>query len=116
MSDKISRKKTFSYENTHVVSNNQTFVYTNLSVTIPAKSVYAVYGRIVWVNSTPMAVSLSSSPDSSYYEYQGVAVSGGSCSLAGFTESDLTLKLFGKWNSAGETTNNAYLSGWYEQL
>lgn len=116
MSDKLSRKKVvFSYINTQVESTSSaSFVYTGLSITIPAKSFFAIYAELVWAESPPLAIAINDTSDETYREYQGSTFSGGRGSLSGYTELAWTIKVFGKWNSADTKKNWARLSGWYE--
>ena len=114
MSDKISRKKVFSYINRQVISTSESFVYTGLSITIPAKSFFAIFGEIVWAESSPIAIAINSTTDEVYREYQGSTISGSQGSLSGYTDSEITIKVFGKWYSTTTRTNWARLSGWYE--
>ncbi len=89
-------------------------INTGVSVTIPAGSIYALTWGISYANSLPQEIRVSTSSSSSYtYELLGQSTTAfQGLTTAGYTPEDLTLYLFGKWQS--NAVNGANVKGYYE--
>lgn len=100
-------------QNRKLVSCQTSAFYTGVSITIPANSFYVVTGTAFWSEVSPTWVGIASSdasPNTQLAEgtrTQSVAA----CTLAGFTEGELTLYLWAQYSS--ESSNRVYFDGFY---
>lgn len=100
----------------NITGAGNNFVYTGLSVTIPANSFFAVNSSADWWAQTPTGCLLTTSnSDLSFYYRLAYSVSEiVRCSYSGFTVSPLTIYLWCRYDgtSAGNhaTLNYGYIT------
>lgn len=100
-------------ENTADVPCKLSAFYTGLHITIPANSFYVVTGRAFWSKQPPTWVGIASNdtaPNTQLAEGTRTQ-STAACTLAGFTENELTLYLWAEYSA--ESINRVYFDGFY---
>ena len=88
------------------------YEYTNLSVTIPANCVYSIGARQTFSYSKPTGIALAKSDMNSWNVY--AIGSSNCCSVSGYTEEELTLSVYAKWEAVG--MNRVTLGGFYRKI
>lgn len=100
------------------VSAGNTAVYTGLSVTVPARCIYAFRGILGYASAMPketwVGVSNTNSPET--YGYQNSAHNdGNSVSFCGYAPDAQTFYIWGKWANA-DSNSSVTVRGWYQEV
>ena len=94
------------------VASSQTLTYTGLSVTVPANKCYNLSFELLYVNSAPNEILVSTRDNESQpYYTKAHSERATEVSICGYTETTITFYLWGKWDNA--TTNWGTIKGWY---
>lgn len=96
-------------------STSTSWSYTGVTFTIPANSIYGITARGMFNKSECTGCCMStSSTDMVPYQRYGYDASSSSCSVSGFTATNITLYVWTKYAASGN--NAAFARGWYITL
>ena len=103
-----------AYKDITVTSTNK--VYSGLSVTIPANSVFSITADALYFYTPAQWVGISSTQTSvlDCYENANTGYNHASVTYSGYTDSyDLTVYIWAQWSEANSTSNRVKVSGFY---